>query len=67
MINDEENGPFVPNFNGGLDLAPLSWNRIANVLYVEVSKEKRRKKGKEKEEREEKEEIRIKEGRRGGK
>ena len=32
-----ENGPFVPNFNGGLDLSPLSWNRLANVLYVEVT------------------------------
>eukprot|EP00026_Physarum_polycephalum_P009730 Phypoly_transcript_09864.p1 GENE.Phypoly_transcript_09864~~Phypoly_transcript_09864.p1 ORF type:complete len:434 (+),score=38.22 Phypoly_transcript_09864:38-1339(+) len=31
-----ENGPFVPNFQGGLDINPLSWNRIANVLYVEA-------------------------------
>eukprot|EP01094_Clydonella_sp_ATCC50884_P019244 TRINITY_DN3719_c0_g1_i3.p1 TRINITY_DN3719_c0_g1~~TRINITY_DN3719_c0_g1_i3.p1 ORF type:complete len:346 (+),score=78.49 TRINITY_DN3719_c0_g1_i3:93-1040(+) len=31
-----ENGPFVPNENGGLDLTDQSWNRIANVLYVEA-------------------------------
>jgi len=31
-----EHGPFVPNSKGDLDLNPLSWNRLVNVLYVEA-------------------------------
>lgn len=32
----EENGPFVPNYDGGLDYTDQSWNRIANVLYIDA-------------------------------
>lgn len=31
-----EHGPFRTNANGGLDLYPHSWNKLANVLYVEA-------------------------------
>jgi len=31
-----EHGPFVPNLAGGLDQFSLSWNKIANVLYIEA-------------------------------
>lgn len=30
-----ENGPFRPEKNGTLQLDPWSWNRVANVLYLE--------------------------------
>ena len=30
-----ENGPFWPNEKGDLDLNPSSWNRVANVVYLE--------------------------------
>lgn len=30
-----ENGPLVPQADGSLDQSPLSWNTLANTLYVE--------------------------------
>eukprot|EP01126_Amoeba_proteus_P046918 TRINITY_DN5325_c0_g1_i4.p1 TRINITY_DN5325_c0_g1~~TRINITY_DN5325_c0_g1_i4.p1 ORF type:complete len:446 (-),score=30.57 TRINITY_DN5325_c0_g1_i4:152-1489(-) len=32
----EEHGPYVPNEHGGLRANPYSWNRVANVLYIEA-------------------------------
>jgi serine carboxypeptidase-like clade 2 len=30
-----ENGPFVPDEKGGIRESPFSWNRLANVVYLE--------------------------------
>lgn len=30
-----ENGPYVVDETGGVTLNPFSWNRVANVLYME--------------------------------
>jgi len=30
-----ENGPLVPNVEGGLSVNPISWTSIANIVYLE--------------------------------
>jgi serine carboxypeptidase-like clade 2 len=30
-----ENGPLVPNMQGGLSVNPISWTSIANIVYLE--------------------------------
>ncbi len=30
-----ENGPLVPNQQGGLSVNPISWTSIANIVYLE--------------------------------